>query len=589
MQKKIKIGILDTGVNQYHPELKKEILKGFSLEITNNIVIQKKDYKDSFGHGTAIYYLINKHAKDIDITNIKIMESSDKLKQNDLERILEYIYYNCNFDILNISLGIVQVSSVARMQDICTQISKKGCIIVAAFDNNGGMSFPSALENVIGVACNDSMNKNNELTLITNSKVNILSKRVNYKVAWIKPEYNVMNGSSYLCAIVSAKIANEFKKSNDFNLRNICSSIITRSFLKFNVIPFKIARAVTFPFNKEIHSLVRYADLLNFKIIDYYTLRLSGLIGKDISDIVKDCSFHSIIKNIDEIDWNSFDTLILGHCSEYSQTTGINYKEIISDLAKKFNKNIFSFEDLNDYKYNNLYIPKITNENITDNFGMLYKSSKPVICIVGTNSKQGKFTLQLYMRKRLIEAGYKVGQIGTEPSSELFGMDYAFHSGYASTINLSYKNIFLAINTMIHDITNKDVDLILAGTQSGLLAYNNRNTNIFPIIQQIFFQAIMPDVVVICVNTYDKIDFVKKIKNTVEGLSSAKVVGFVCFPFESEQNWKGNFGNKQRLSNEKEQILKGIYEEEFKLGLYFLDNKEELDELIHNCLLYFKA
>lgn len=52
---------------------------------------------------------------------------------------------------------------------------------------------------------------------------------------------------------------------------------------------------------------------------------------------------------------------------------------------------------------------------------MLYRISTPVLAVCGTSSKQGKFTLQLELRKRFCEMGYKVGQIGTEPNSLLLG------------------------------------------------------------------------------------------------------------------------------------------------------------------------
>lgn len=69
-----------------------------------------------------------------------------------------------------------------------------------------------------------------------------------------------------------------------------------------------------------------------------------------------------------------------------------------------------------------VYFPKIANQIFPRNqFGKLYLVNKPVICVAGTSSSQGKFSLQLSLREKFISAGYRIGQLGTEPTSLLFG------------------------------------------------------------------------------------------------------------------------------------------------------------------------
>ena len=65
--------------------------------------------------------------------------------------------------------------------------------------------------------------------------------------------------------------------------------------------------------------------------------------------------------------------------------------------------------------------------------------------MVGTNSSQGKYSVQLYFRRRLREVGYKVGQLGTEPSAVLFEMDEMFHCGYNQQIGFSIEVVILVI------------------------------------------------------------------------------------------------------------------------------------------------
>ena len=110
-------------------------------------------------------------------------------------------------------------------------------------------------------------------------------------------------------------------------------------------------------------------------------------------------------------------------------------------------KKYFCFDSLEDYqgecdKLNKIgrkvYFPDILRENIPQNyFGKLYSIGKPVLMISGTGSQQGKFSLQLKLRDRFKQEGYRVGQLGTEPSSLLFGMDEVFPCGYGSKVKLS--------------------------------------------------------------------------------------------------------------------------------------------------------
>ena len=45
----------------------------------------------------------------------------------------------------------------------------------------------------------------------------------------------------------------------------------------------------------------------------------------------------------------------------------------------------------------------------------------PIVAICGISSMTQKFDLQLYLRKRFLDEGYKVSQIGTKAYSNLFG------------------------------------------------------------------------------------------------------------------------------------------------------------------------
>lgn len=592
---KIKIAILDSGVRKDHPAFSNININGFSLCVKSESVEQYDEFIDNIGHGTAIFYLIDKFIKDVEITNIKIYDINSELMQDDFETLLDYIYRHYNFDVINISMGFLSCGSVANLQKICDDFYAKGTIIISAFDNNGAVSFPAALENVIGVDGQENVSLLNDYVYVENSIINIIGKLENMRVAWVKPDYIIVKGNSFLCANITANVAKCIQDQGDFHLQKICTE--KHSFLKTvdNHMPFTIQKAAIFPFNKEIHAIARFEKLLNFNITNYYTARITGHIGKQISDILPDCDNDKVIKNIDDIEWNDFDTLILGHTGELSRLTKNDYEANLIYNAIEKDKNIFCFDNptrildnQNNYQNAKIYFPKIDSTNIKKRFGKLYKTNKPILAVIGTNSRQGKFSLQLYIRKKFMELGYSVGQLGTEPSSFLFGIDEIFHCGYNGQINLDIPQTYIAVNDLIWNITQKDIDLIIAGTQSGFLAYNDYNAMMFPAYHQIFFSALQPDAIIVCINPFDDMEFVNRTIKAAEGLSGGKVIGIVCFPIDISDGWQGNFGMRTRINEEKENEIKNKYFFNKDIKVYMLDKSDDLDELLFKCIDYFQ-
>lgn len=52
-------------------------------------------------------------------------------------------------------------------------------------------------------------------------------------------------------------------------------------------LPFSIKKAVLFPFNKEMHSLLRFSSDINFEIVGVYDSKYSANVGATTSHIMK--------------------------------------------------------------------------------------------------------------------------------------------------------------------------------------------------------------------------------------------------------------------------------------------------------------
>ena len=597
LMKKVRIAILDSGVCKDHSAFKNKTICGFSLCVENGKVNYYDDFSDDIGHGTAVFYLIERKLKDVCITNIKIYDDRHDLDQNNFTKLLDYIYLNYEFDIINISMGFIQCGNISLMQRICDKFHKRGTIIVSAFDNNGAVSFPAGLDNVIGVDCQEIGDKGKEYILVENSIVSVIGQNKNMRVAWKNPEYILVKGSSFICANITSKIAESIQKYSRVDLHNLCDDVYTLPKPIINRLDFKLNRVAIFPFNKEMHAIARFEELLACEIVDYYSLRIMGQVGRNMLEVISDCGNNKSIKDIESIDWDSLDTLVIGHTGALRRLTGVDYKSQLIRKCVQNKKNIYSFDkpcaELSQLCSQNnigLYSPEVNSDNIKRRYGKLYKTDKPIVTVIGTNSSQGKFSFQLYFRKRLIELGYQVGQIGTEPSALLFGFDEVFPCGYNGQIALDIPQTYIAVNDMLWSITQKEnVDIIIAGVQSGFLAYNDRNAMMSPVYHRIFFDALQSDALILCINPFDDIDFIKRCIMAAEGISGAKVIGLVCFPIDASNSWTGLYSQTKRISIEKELHIKSICYNQIEKQVYILDKKSELDDLIAECISYLSS
>lgn len=406
-----------------------------------------------------------------------------------------------------------------------------------------------------------------------------------------------MEGNSFACAHVTVQTA-LFMNEGAKTLRDILDKFKEKSIITYSdsyitndkISLFNITKAVLFPFNKEMHSLIRFKDLLSFDIVDVYDSKYSFNVGSNTAHIMKSNVESYKIKSINSIDWNTFDTIILGHLDKLSSLINKNnYIQEIVDAAVEHNKQIFAFDNLYPkIDYDKLYCPVITKNDLPPNrVGKLFRITKPVIGVYGTSSVQGKFTLQLEMRKRFLDAGYVVGQIGTEPQSQLFGIDCSFPIGYNSSVYLENHEMIQYLNNSINEMCNKDCDIIITGSQSSVLPYDVGNLRMFPLRQYSFLMGTQPDAVILCINPFDDDDYIQRSIKFIEATVNCKVIALCVFPMDQKNDWTGLYGKKTMLSIEKFDLLKMRFAEVYKMPLYLLSDERDMDILFEQVVGYF--
>ncbi len=559
MLNKVKILIIDSGVWVEHPDLKNEDIKGM-LWIDGEM---RSEIYDNFGHGTAVYGIIRNACSFAEIINIKLNNIENGVEYSELVKLLKYIYLNIEVDIINLSIGLEDSECLKDLYPICQCLYEKGIVILSAFSNEGCISYPAAFDNVIGVCSDMRCWKNDIFYYVDNDIMNLCAKGGKQRLFWHQPDYIIGQGNSFACAhatVQAAKFMAEGKKTfkniiQSFkNISKQCYHLYDRN--RKEECQFKIESAVLFPFSKEMHSLLRYHKMLPFTIKAVYDVKYSVTVGYTTQQCMDDKKVLNItIRNIKDINWDEFDTLVLGHMDELSALLDKkDLKEIIIKEALDKGKQVFSFDDLSEYvdrNSNKIYFPIINQNNVPPNIlGMLYHITKPIVGVFGTSSRQGKFTLQLKLREILVKQGYKVGQIGTEPSSLLFGFDYCYPMGYNSSVYIHEYDVVRYINHIINKLCVQDFEIILVGSQSGTIPFNTDNILQFTIPQQIFLTATQPDCVVLCVNPFDEISYIRRTILYIESSIDTKVISIVVFPMDISANQYGLFQGKTKLGRE---------------------------------------
>lgn len=185
----VRIGVIDSLV--YSDEL------ACNLKICNPRGLQNKN-----GHGIDVVRYILFECLDVEIINYVIIGEYDKGKVEELIDGIEFCILE-QVDVINISVGVKNVShaNFLKLQDCCEKAYRQGITLIAAGSNDGEVSYPAYLENVVIVSEKDLLLKDkakNKWAVYYDSSM-VFSKAVGKSI------FN--NGNSFLCAITTGAYA----------------------------------------------------------------------------------------------------------------------------------------------------------------------------------------------------------------------------------------------------------------------------------------------------------------------------------------------------------------------------------------------
>jgi hypothetical protein len=566
----LKIAIIDSGVEISHPRLKNCIISGIGLIPNGSTPKFTKDFNDTMGHGTAISSIIHTKCPSAELIIVKIVsENYPTNEQLLIEGISWCLKHGIN--LINISLGTSTPYPHKDLHDICKLAYDRNIPIVAAANNNYyNESYPAYFPFTLGVT-GGQCKQSTEFGYISNSSIEFVAKGETQRIATINGQYKITSGTSYAAAHFTGIIANlllQKRSSSIAELKEVlikksCKDIIASQFISHsrdkNKVPFiqtshsdelgknlfinqnqlrGIKDIAIFPVSeKEMKSIFEFQNLCSVgikKFIDYPRTFLDHN-----KEHVDDYSF-----KIEDI--NSFDTLAVGYYGDHQFDANIQYGNDLLDRCIRARKNIITWDSrvqervFDHHSYTNdikIILPEV-NENTVKSispFMHLEKIKVPVLAVIGTSNKQGKFTTQIRIKDILRKNGYEVGHLSTEPQGLLLGANFCFPYGHQSTVHITNDRWGYFLRGVLKGLNYfAKPHIIITGTQSKIIPRlgNSKELISTSLLDSIaFITAIEPDAVICAINPEDTIEIIDKTISVINSFTKAKLLAFVMTPW----------------------------------------------------------
>ena len=157
----IRVGIIDTGISNTHPDLLANIKGGV------NTINPRKNWNDDNGHGSHVAGIVAAIDNDIgvigvgpaiDLYAIKVLDRNGSGYLSDVIEGIQWAVAN-NMQVVNMSLGTA--SNIQSFHDAVIAAKNAGIVTVAAAGNGGGSTnesviFPAAYPEAIAVSATDN-------------------------------------------------------------------------------------------------------------------------------------------------------------------------------------------------------------------------------------------------------------------------------------------------------------------------------------------------------------------------------------------------------------------------------------------------
>ena len=621
----VKVAILDSGVDANHPKVG-ALSGGVGLDLdSQGHVIFNDDYDDCAGHGTACAGLIRSAAPDAELYSVRLFDGSLSVDGKVLIAAMEWAI-GMDMDVINMSLGTTEMCHRDELWALCRKATDADIALVAAGHNEGVESYPSSFPEVIGVGAGEVYGRY-EYVYAPGADLECLARANKQRLCWLEGREIMSGGTSFAAPRISGLVA---LVKEAFAGANLC---IVRRLLRENAVQLVgerdstpdvlvgtnssetpvarlalewISKAVVYPYNKEMHGLIRFADQLSFDVVGVVDPPGKGLVGLDAGEAIGLPHANCRISSDLPAALANADTLILSYVDQLGRIGKRDVLRESIEIALDCGVNIYSLSKVPADRYGDLYskaaqrhlnicypsIPPNEVKRLIDAPSHPALVDVPVVGIFGTSSQQGKFTAQLALGRQLQKMGYRIGQVGTEHQADLFGMDCTFPMGYDSPIDLPIQFFAPFLQAKISEICRKKhPDLILAGSQSGTIPYSLDEHGFHLLPSVAFMLGTKPDACVLVVNSIDPEEYILDTIHALKILARAPTI--VIAMGDKEKHIRTAYGRewvtpRQMSAQEIESNIKRL-EDKFCLPVVEISSGEGQKQMANEVVNFFSS
>ena len=313
------------------------------------------------------------------------------------------------------------------------------------------------------------------------------------------------------------------------NNSEVSQSIFRRSELEEVLKGKKVA---IFKYNKEAYSLLR------FKTLSCFETRVVFDDSVELEDaatyIHADKTSIPVVNDLNKVDEFDFDAVIL--------TCALNYESEVRFLKKIMQKamagklpvvslydDVLKYKDIFDGSEDKSHFYKISvkDYHISEDDFAHYKVFKPqkTLGIFGTDSVQGKFTTQIYLREALKARGVNASHFATEPTGTLLGAEVGF-----SRLDDDDMKLRFATHRKVQDELEQSSQLMITGGQNSII-YAPPGGDVKDNASTLIFKEFQPNYLILTVAVDTPKKTISKSLEYLEQLSKerdtkTKVLGF---------------------------------------------------------------
>lgn len=223
---KVKVAVLDTGLDIYDNELSEKYVYDSSIQLG---ALSREKINDSNGHGTFVSKVILNISKNVVIYPVNIFNNNGRTSSLDLLNSLIKLLKS-DIKIINISATSVNSRYEKELKRVCDTLSSQGKIIICSKHNKcvDRDSIPTIFRTVIGVEGHKDIFKNNQYLYKKGEKIQMYA---NSKDCFLKFKDQVTHfgRNSKACAVVTGIISNIVKDDPQISFDDIEKKLLKNS------------------------------------------------------------------------------------------------------------------------------------------------------------------------------------------------------------------------------------------------------------------------------------------------------------------------------------------------------------------------